>query len=225
MAFFITRRQSFLLGIGLLGTFFMISGGIVYSRNKSRIPTSTLSKELIEGRSTPVPAPKVQAALSPLAAPAGASAPTSGFVLNEFHRSLVKDGKVVWEVFGKRGEYNPTSHVATVQEPQLKLYDEKNGDVQIQALRADLMLSISELSQADLTDKVVITHKADTTIKTNRATYNRAANTVDIPSPFELEHPAFTLLGSRLHADITTQVILITNGVQTTLKPKAGRKP
>jgi LPS export ABC transporter protein LptC len=224
VAFFITRRQSFLLGIGLLGTFFTLSGAIVYSRNKSRIPTSTLSKELIEGASTALPALRTPTAQI---TPEGVSSigSSSGFVLNEFHRSLVKDGKVMWEVFGRRGEYNPLSHNATVQEPQLKLYDEKNGDVQIQAKRAELTLSISELSQADLHDKVVITHKADTTIKTNHATYNRAANTVDIPAPFELEHPAFTLLGSRLHADITTQVILITNGVQTTLKPKAGRQP
>ncbi len=219
MAFFITRRQSFLLGIGLLGTFFLISGSIIYSRNKSRIPTSTLSKDLIEGKNTPVPA------LQATVAPVGTVNVSSGFVLNEFHRSLVKEGKVVWEVFGRRGEYNPSSHIAAVQEPLLKLYDEKHGNVQVSAQRAELVLSVTELSKADLYDKVVITHKADTTIKTNRATYNRSENTIDVPSPFELDHPAFTLLGSRLHADITTQVIKITNGVQTTLKPKAGRKP
>jgi LPS export ABC transporter protein LptC len=219
VSFFLTRRQSFILGLGLLGTFFLMSGSIIYSRNKSRIPASSLSRETIEGfMSTPVPQ---QNTPRPEETQAGVGA---GFVLNEFHRNLVKDGKVVWEIFGKRGRYAPGSNVAAIEEPLLKFYDPKNGEIQVSAKHADLSITISELSRAVLSEKVVITAKGGTTIKTNRAIYDRTKNTVESPGPFELDHPAFRLVGSTCTTRVDAQEIVVSGGVQTTLKPKAGRK-
>lgn len=215
MAFFITRRQSFVLGLSLLGAFFLVSGGIVYSRNKSRIPTSSLNREAVEGVETPRPS-SPQPVDSPVA--------STGFVLNEFHRNFVKDGKLAWEIFGKRGQYAPGSNVATIEEPLLTFHDPQNGDIRVAAKHADLTITVTEISKAILSEKVVVTGKDGATIKTNRAIYDRSTNTVDVPSPFELDHPAFRLLGATLHAKVDEQEIVVSGGVHTILKPKAGRK-
>jgi LPS export ABC transporter protein LptC len=215
VAFFITRRQSFILGLSLLGGFFLLSGSIVYSRNKSRVLTSSLNRASIEGVATPIPqAPQ----------PGGTPAASSGFVLNEFHRSLVKDGKMVWEIFGKRGQYAPGSNVATIEEPLLTYRDQQRGDLRVASKFAELTITISDITKAVLSERVVITTKDGATLKTNRAIYDRVSNTVDVPAPFELDHPAFRLLGATLRVKVGDQEIKITGGVHTTLKPKAGRR-
>ncbi len=215
MALYITRRQSFILGLGLLGTFFLISGGIVYSRNKARVLTSPLNRATVEGIITPAPeAPQ----------PNGTPGTSAGFVLNEFHRNLVKDGKLVWEVFGKRGQYAPGSSIATIEEPVLTYRDPQKGDIRVASKYAELTITLTDISKAVLSEKVVITAKDGTTLKTNRAIYDRGPNVVELPAPFELDHPAFRLLGASLRAKVEEQEIRVTGGVHTTLKPKAGRK-
>jgi LPS export ABC transporter protein LptC len=216
VALYITRRQSFILGLGLLGTFFLVSGGIVYSRNKSRVLASSLNRATIEGVATPIPQ-----VVQPQGTPASN---TSGFVLNEFHRSFVKDGKMIWEVFGKRGQYAPGSNVATIEEPVLTYRDQQRGDIRVASKLAELTITLTDITKAVLSEKVVITGKDGATLKTNRAIYDRVTNTVDIPAPFELDHPAFRLLGATLQAKVEAQELKVTGGVHTTLKPKAGRK-
>lgn len=201
-------------GLGLLGAFFLISGLIIYERNKPRISTQKelLTKELVEGLQTPMPQ----------ASPSIAETPGSGlgFVLNEFHRSLVRDGKTVWEIFGKRGTYIALANKAHIDEPDLTVTRENGDKIHLTAGRADLSLSGTELTTADLFDNVVVRYKGDTTVKTSRATYDQKAGRVDIPVPVELDSPMFSLKGNRLTALLEPQEITITEGVKSTIKPR-----
>ncbi len=203
------------LGLGLLGLFFLTSGTIIYQRNQSRIPVSStsLSKEAIEGAQ-----PLLPSSSDPQAATSSASG--VGFVLNQFHRSLVRDGKIVWEVFGKRGSYDAPHNIVRVDEPDLTV-NQKNGDtVKLTAGRADLSLTGTELSTADLFDRIVVVYKGDTTVKAERATYNKASGQIDIPVPMELDSPMFNLKGNRLTALTEPQEITISGGVHSVIKPR-----
>lgn len=202
------------LGLGLLGAFFFASSLIIYERNQSRIPSSSegLSKEAIEG-------------VSPLTSPASnvTGTPTTGgvgFVLNQFHRSLVRDGKIVWEVYGKRGSYDAPNNIVRVEEPDLTV-NQKNGDtIKLTAGRADLSLVGTELSTADLFDRIVVVYKGETTVKAERATYNKATGQIDIPVPVELDGPMFNLKGNKLTALTESQEITISGGVHSVIKPR-----
>ena len=215
MPLILTRKQSMWLGLGLLGMFFLTSGTIIYQRNQSRIPSSSegLSKEAIEG-------PQPQTTPAPETTAGTPAAGGVGFVLNQFHRSLVRDGKIVWEVFGKRGSYDAPNNVVRVEEPDL-LVNQKNGDtIKLTAGRADLSLAGTELSTADLFDRIVVVYKGETTVRAERATYNKTTGQIDIPVPVELDGPMFTLKGNKLTALTEPQEITISGGVHSVIKPR-----
>lgn len=209
----VTRKQSIALGLGLLGAFFAFSISIIISRSSSRIPGETsLTKEQIEGTT----ATEVETRLSPNATPA----PAAGFVLNEFHRSLVRDGKTLWEVFGKKGRYNPLGNIAEVDEPRLTVSRSEEGNATLSATRAVLTLSGTELAGAELFENVVVTYKNDTTLRTSYAIFEEKTNTVRIPTQVEIDSAMLWITGNALDADLTAQEFKITKGVTTVIKPR-----
>ncbi len=215
MTVHLTRKQSLWLGLGCLGAFFLTSSIIIYQRNTNRVPSysGALSKDAIEGPATP-------AATTSLIPPQQTPAAALGFVLNEFHRSLVKDGKVLWEIKGERGKYDPLQSKAQITRPDLNVLRENGDTIHLTADRADLELTGTQLSSAELFDNVVAVYKGNTTVTTSRAIYREAEGTVDIPVPVKLISPMFELTGNRLFAKLDSQEIFITNGVTSTIKAR-----
>ena len=216
MSFTLTRRQSLWLGLGLLASFFIASGITIYQRNRSRVPTSatTLTKSVIEGTAVPIGSPSDS--LGVQTTPGG----MFGFVLNDFHRSLVRDGKTVWEIHGVRGQYDAASSKAHIEKPDLTVVRDNGETVRVTADKADLVISGTQLSSAELYDNVVVIYKGNTTVRTSRAFYNETQGRLDVPVPVELDSPMFSLRGNKLEALLDPQHIMITNGVQSTIKPR-----
>lgn len=208
----LTRKQSMWLGLGLLSSFFVASGVTIYLRNQNRLPSqsSALSKEQIEGVARP------GMVVTPGATPGGGL----GFVLNDFHRSLVRDGKVVWEIHGVRGQYDALNNRAHIEKPDLNVTRDNGDTIHLTAERADLTLSGTQLSSADLHDNVVVVYNRDTIVKTSQAFYDEKQGKVDVPVPVELDSPMFALTGKKLVALLDSQEIFITNGVTSLVKPR-----
>jgi LPS export ABC transporter protein LptC len=200
------------LGLGLLGSFFVISGVVISLHNSSRTPTSggSLNRASIEG----------ETGLT-LSQTPGAGI---GFVLNDFHRSAVRNGKIVWEIFGKKGRYDAGKNRAEIDEPRLNVNRDNGDTVNLTAKRADVELTGTEILKAELFDDVVVIHNKETTIKTDRAIYVKATETIDMPNYVQVENPIFTIFGKKLHGNITDQTIEITNGVKSTFKQRQKRK-
>ncbi len=216
MALHLTRKQSMRLGLSLLAAFFLVSGIMIYRRNNARVPTvdGSLTKEAIEGPTLTTPSAVDTGIVS--------STPAAGvgFVLNEFHRSLVRDGKTVWEIHGTRGQYDPLNSKAQIEKPDLNVVRDNGDTVHLTADRANLMLNGTQLSTAELYDNVVVVYKGNTTLKTSKAFYDEQAGKVTIPVPLELDSPMFALKGNRLEALLDPQEIVISNGVKSTIKPR-----
>ncbi len=217
VAIILTRKQSMWLGLGLLGLFFALSAAMIYRRNSVTLPAQpgSLSKETIEGVVTPVTtsAPHTVGA-------DGTPSGGLGFVLNEFHRSLVRDGKTLWEIRGTRGQYDPLGSKAKIEKPDLNVVRNNGDTVHLTADRADLTITGTQLSTAELFDNVVVVYKDSTTLKTSRAFYDEQQGRVDIPVPMELDSPMFALTGNKLVAYLDPQEIFITNGVTSVIKPR-----
>ena len=212
MPIILTRKKSLVLGLGLLGSFFAVSGIVISIHNSARTPTSnaSLNRATIEGES----------GLSPSQTP-GAGI---GFVLNDFHRSAVRNGKIVWEIFGKKGRYDAGKNRAEIDEPIVNVNRDNGDTVNLTAKRADIELTGTEILKAELFDDVVVIHNKETTIKTDLAIYVKATETIDMPNYVQVENPIFTISGKKLHGNITDQTIEITNGVKSTFKPRLKRK-
>ena len=198
------------LGLGLLAAFFIGSTAIIYSRNSARIPSGagSLTKEAIEGD----------------AASSSGAGGGIGFVLNDFHRSLERDGKLVWDITGKRGQYSALSNTAHIDEPKLLVIQENGDQVTLTSRTADITLAGTKLSKADLFDDVVVTFKGESTLTTSRATYSEADDRVDIPTPLTLSNPMITVKGNSAVGFIGPQEVTISGGVQTVIQPQAKKK-
>ena len=214
MPLHLTRKQSMWLGLSLLALFFLASGATIYRRNQIRVPTASniLTKESVEGISIPI-----SSNMLPVTTP---SMGGLGFVLNDFHRSLVRDGKTIWEIRGVRGQYDALQNKAQIDKPDLTVVRDNGDTVKLTADKSDLILSGTQLISADLFDHVVAIYKGNTIIRTSRATYSEKDGRVDIPVPVELDSPMFSIKGKKLVALIDSQQIYITGGVVSTVNPK-----
>lgn len=209
MAIILTRKQSITLGIGLLGLFFLVSVSLVVWNSSKRVPTSssTLTRESI-------------GSTLPESVGTAASGVGSAFVLNQFKRNLVKDGKVVWEIVGQKGEFSPGSNVAEIQSPELTLAT-KNGDpATVTAGKAVLTMNGTELGKADLFDNVILRYKNDTTLRTSKATYDKATETVSVPVYVEIENGTGFTSGNSLVGNIVTREFTLEGGVKTVIQPQ-----
>ncbi len=209
MTIILTRKQSITLGIGLLGLFFLISVSLVVWNSSKRVPTSSssLTRESIgstlsEDSATP------------------SSGVGSAFVLNQFKRNLVKDGRVVWEIVGQKGEFSPGSNVAEIQSPELTLAT-KNGDpATVTAGKAVLTMNGTELGKADLFDNVILRYKNETTLRTSQASYDKSTETVTVPVYVEIENGTGFTSGNSLVGNIITKEFTLEGGVKTIIQPQ-----
>lgn len=208
MPIILTRKKSMVLGLSLLGAFFLTSGIVIYVHNTARIPpsSSSLSREAIEGAE----------GLTLSQTPGSAI----GFVLNDFHRSAVKDGRIAWEIFGKKGRYDAGQNRAEIEEPRLNVYRENGETIKLTAKRGELILTGTELLRAELFDDVIVVHKDETKITTDHAIYVKETETVEMPNFVKVENPLFSIYGKRLDGNVVEQEIRITNGVKSTFKPR-----
>lgn len=209
MPLILTRKQSMRLGLGLLASFFIVSGLIIRFRNSPRLPAS----------STDLTQAQVQGTTSG-AAPSGGL----GFVLNDFHRSLERDGKLVWDIVGKRGQYDAGSNRAQIDEPRLLVVQENGDRITLTARRAEIVLSGTKLAKADLFDDVVVTFKGDSTLKTTKASYDEAAGRIDIPVPLTLTNPMVSVSGKKAVGLVEPQQVTISGGVETVIQPQTRKK-
>ncbi len=209
MAIILTRKQSIILGIGLLGLFFLVSVSLVMWNSSKRVPMSStaLTRESIgstlpEGTGTP------------------SSGAGSAFILNEFKRNLVKDGKVVWEIVGQKGEFSPGSNVAEIQSPELTLTTKSGDPATVTAGKAVLTMNGSDLGKADLFDNVILRYKNDTTLRTNQASYDKSTETVSVPVYVEIENGTGFTSGNSLVGNIVTKEFTLEGGVKTVIQPQ-----
>ena len=199
MAIFLSRKQSMILGLGLLIGFFVISGIIITIENRKTI---NLTADSIEH-------PEAQPPESGL-----------GFTLDNFHRSLIREGKKLWEIKGISGSYQVTTNTASIISPDLTVNRPSGERANITARKALLTLTGSELSKADLFEYVIVTYQEKTILKTSRATFDHQTNELSLPEKFFLTSPLFSLEANTLQGSLETQEFVASGGVKSIIKPQ-----
>lgn len=176
------------------------------------LATSTLSK----GR----PNKSIPDSPAPTPTPTPVSSSDSRFVLSEFHRSEVKDGKKLWEIFGTQGQLITDKNTVRVENPHLILYKAKGDTVDIKATSADVELNGSAIGKATLIGNVVVSYNSTSTLSTQSLIFDQAEGSVRSNSRVKVVGDIFEVEGDELRGNINDKSFTLLKNVQSTLKPK-----
>lgn len=199
MAIVLSRKQSMILGLGLLIAFFVISGIIITIKNRQTISIPSASLDKSDNQTT-------EHGL--------------GFTLDNFHRSLVRDGKKLWDIKGVSGSYQVSSNTASIISPDLTVNRPSGERANIRASKALLTLTGSELTKAELFENVLVTYQEKTVLKTSRATFDNQASELFLPDKFFLTNPLFSLEADTLRGSLETQEFVASGGVKSIIQPQ-----
>lgn len=193
----ITRRQSILYTVIGLGLFFSL--GILLSKTGHRASMVTS----VENNTS-----------------AGESASNSSRVLmGNFQRSETKNGKKIWEVQAKSGEYFPEQNTAVVKDAIVWFYRNTGETVRLTANEASLHLSGPSLDSCDLSGDVkLFLEEKSISLKTASASYSKETNTVRAPGQVEIHGDFLDLSGSSLIANLGTNSFTLEKNVKSIVK-------
>ncbi len=199
MAIILSRKQSMILGLGLLALFFIVSGVIIAVKNNATISLGDVATSGTVNSDT-------ESGL--------------GFTLDNFHRSLVRDGKKIWEIRGTSGSYRVNTNTATILNPDLTINRPSGESATITARKGVVTLDGAQLKDADLTDNVVVRYQSKTTLTTDRALFDYENNQITIPEKFALENPLFSIKAQTLRGMLDKQEFTASGGVISIIKPQ-----
>ncbi len=199
MAIIMSRKQSMLLGLGLLALFFIVSAVIIAAKNSATISLGSVANTLETDQNT-------QGGL--------------GFTLDNFHRSLIRDGKKIWEIRGTSGNYQVKANSATIINPDLTINRPTGESATITAKKATLTLEGTQLKNADLTGDVLVRYQSQTTLSTSRAIFDYEADQITIPNEFTIKNPLFSIKARTLQGTLANQEFIASGGVTSTIKPQ-----
>ena len=206
----ITRSQSLALAAAVILLFFMLSIALI--------------------RHSSPPAPQRGASAPERSAPAAASPSAaqedSRFMLDNFRRSEIKNGRKAWEVVAKRGRYSPETQTAQIEEAKVWVYRKDDEVVELTAPHATLFINGNTLDHVDAGGGVKIVHNDQVTITTDTASYDKARNIVIAPGHVTLTSERADIEGDELRADLTSKEVTLARNVTTVIRPvqKDGKK-
>ncbi|MBX7144529.1 MAG: LPS export ABC transporter periplasmic protein LptC [Oligoflexia bacterium] len=196
----LSRRSSLI--IACVSVLFAFAWGI------STISKGKPAKEIPVGPA-PTPTP------TPLPGPAD-----SKFVLNEFHRSEVRDGKKMWEIFGTQGQLVSEQNLVRVSNPHVILYKDKGDVVDIKATSADVKLDGSAIGKATLSGNVIVSYNSANTLTTEELVYDRASGRVTSEQRVRVSGDLIEVEGDELRGNLNEKEFTLLKNVRSTLKPK-----
>ena len=198
----LTKRQSVILASGTIVLFFA-AGKLLLERESER--------------REPEPAPAVQSAETP-------AAPGSALTLGEFHRSETRDGKKLWEVRARSGQYFPEDKKAVLQNATLLFYKTDGNTVALESASAELFFDQASLTRASLSKDVKVVLNNEVTLTADAALYDSTARTVTIPGRVEIDSSTMRITGEELHAQIDSREFTLTRNVSTTIASRQERE-
>lgn len=165
----------------------------------------------------PTPAVQVQEVVPTVAA---TGTPESKFVLKEFHRFEVRDGRKIWEAKGSQGQYFPEQNAARINDAKVWVYKKDGKDVSLTAGQALLKLQGPALIGAEASDGVVVQYAGEQTLETDRLLYDKDSAKITAPGIVQIRGALLDIEGESLEGDLNSNVFTLKRNVSTVLKPR-----
>ena len=145
------------------------------------------------------------------------------FALADFHRSEIdKDGRKVWEVKAKQGQYFPASNSAEVKDATVWFYrEDQENAVVIKTDEATLFLNGTELTRANLYGNVSMDYAGEFLVTTAEAIYMKSENKVYAPGFVNIKNERYDIQGKELNAMLENRHFELQHEVESVLHPNA----
>ncbi len=215
---YISRAQSRTFAV-LAGLLF-IAGAVastLFSSGREKLPTTSLSQDRVEDI-------QVTNLTESAEKPKPASDDSSRFMLNNFQRSEVKNGRKVWEIIAPAGQYHPEKQSATVQQPVLVLFKDDGKKIELRAKQAELKFEGAGLAWAKALGAVHINYADEILIDSESAIYDKTNNLVTSDELVNIKTERLLISGKSLRANLETQQIDLKINVKTKILPLNKRK-
>lgn len=217
----ITQKQSKLLALLVLVVFFVVSwilsNSDQSSSNKSAKTSSLKTEELREHEQSQATEQFNGQADS---APENLEDKDPKFVLHKFHRSESKQGKKLWEVKARSGEYIPEKNAANVNDAVLWFYRDSGEVITLKATKAILEMTGSTLDHADLSEGVQLVYDNRVTLETQSAIFDKETETVTSSERVHITSDLIKINGTELQADLKTEEFTLLKDVDSVITPR-----
>ncbi len=144
--------------------------------------------------------------------------PAAAQRIENFRRVKMEGDRKAWEVAAREAQYFEDEQQVAVQAPEMSFY--LKGDQGVVSVRGDqgkLYLSGRDMDRAELQGGIEV-HFKDYVVKTDRAVYERAADTVVSPSAVTITGNGLSINGAHMTVEMEAQRFHLEGNVQTVLK-------
>jgi LPS export ABC transporter protein LptC len=214
MALHISRRNSITVALGLLAVFFI--GSLLLIKKPAAPVTTTAEVKTQEILPTAVPSQNVS------------------FVLSQFHRAEMKNGKKLWEVEALRGLLDPQTNIATLEQASVFIYRDDQTTIHVTAPTAHITIKGASLTDIDAIGGVKLFYNNDYVVETEHVIMHRtpeaagsepeakedSQGTVEAPGNITITGSQLSITGVGFFGDLSKRQFTIKNSVKSIFYPK-----
>ena len=233
---YITRRQSQIVAVSTLVLFFVVGIWFTTPANRGSQPKEPTPPKTTVAANTPEPSITTdteqdskteQAATTeestPPETPTETAPEAARFTLEEFHRSETRDGKLLWEIFGKNARYIAETNSVAIDDCKLTFFAQDEKQIDLRSGTALVFLDGPELSKAELRDGVTLVYDETITVNTTDADFDRSENVITSDSFVTISGGWYDFEGTGLHADLDAEQLKLKTDVESNFNP--ARRP
>jgi len=138
--------------------------------------------------------------------------------IQNFRRVKMEGDRKAWEVAAREAQYFEEEQQVAVQAPEVHFF--LKNDQSVVSVRGDkgtLYLSGRDMDRAELEGAIEV-HFKDYVVKTDRAVYERASDTVVSPTAVTITGNGLSINGGHMTVEMEAQRFYLEGNVQTVLK-------
>jgi LPS export ABC transporter protein LptC len=138
--------------------------------------------------------------------------------IQNFRRVKMEGDRKAWEVAAREAQYFEDESQVSVQAPEVSFYlKDGDGVVSIKGDQGTILLDGREMDRVDLEGGIEVRFK-DYLVKTDRAVYERASDSVVSPNPVSITGNGLALSGGRMTVEMEAQRLRLEGKVETVLQ-------
>jgi LPS export ABC transporter protein LptC len=138
--------------------------------------------------------------------------------IQNFRRVKMEGGRKAWEVAAREAQYFEDDQQVKVEGPEVSLFLKGDqGVVSVRGNQGKLFLNGRDMDRAELEGAIEVRFK-DYLVKTDRAVYERASDTVVAPTAVSITGNGLAVTGKRMTVEMEGQRLHLDGAVETVLK-------
>jgi len=144
--------------------------------------------------------------------------PAAAQRIQNFRRVKMEGGRKAWEVAAREAQYFEEESQVAVEAPEVSFYLKGDrGVVSIKGDQGKILLDGREMDRVELTGGIEVRFN-DYVIRTDRAVYEQASDTVVSPDAVTISGRGLVLTGRRMTVEMEAQRLRLEGKVETVLQ-------